>query len=126
MATTNLALRFLLEIAGFAGTGYAVQQLSSGAGAVSWILGLAALLAVITLWSLVVAPRRGNGLSQAQKDIIGSVVLLVVAGAVWAAGQGGLAIGYGVLVILNAVLLFVFGQDARDRLDAGRAGHSPG
>ncbi len=116
MATANLALRFLLELAGFAGAGYATYQLTSGLpGIPRWILAVIAALLVIGLWGSIVAPRRRNGLSQAQKDVIGSGVLLVIAGAVVMAGQPGLAIGFGMLVVLNAVLLFVFGQDARDR-----------
>ncbi len=52
------------------------------------------------------------------------MILLVIAGAVWIAGQPGLGIGFGLLVILNAILLFVFGQDARNRFESGRAGRS--
>jgi hypothetical protein len=117
VAIVNLALRFLLELAGFAGAGLAVYAWTDGAaGALRWILAIVAALVVIGLWGFVVAPRRQNGLSQAQKDVIGSVLLLVIAGALALAGQALLGIGFAVLVILNVVLLFVFGQDARDRL----------
>lgn len=118
MAVANLALRFLLELAGFAAAGYAVYQWTDGAtGILRWVLALGAALAVIGLWGFVVAPRRQNGLSQAQKDVIGSVVLLATAAAVGFAGEAGLAIGFAVVIVLNAVLLFVFGQDARARFD---------
>jgi len=122
MAVANLAVRFLLEVAAYAGVGYAVYQLADGVdGLLRWLLAVAASLAVIGLWWLVVAPRTRNGLSQAQKDVIGSVLMLAIAGLVAVAGQPGLAIGYAVLVVLNAVLLFVFGQDARERFDARRS-----
>ena len=125
MATLNLALRFLLELAGFAGAGYAAYQLTDGLnGAVRWILAIGASGVIIGLWGFVAAPRRQNGLSQAQKDVIGSVILLVIGGAVWMAGQQGLTMGFGLLLILNTILLFVFGQDARDRLEPGRTGRS--
>lgn len=118
MAVANLAVRFLLEVAAYAGIGYAVYQLADGVdGLLRWLLAVAASLAVIGLWWLAVAPRTRNGLSQAQKDVIGSVLMLAIAGLVALAGQPGLAIGYAVLVVLNAVLLFVFGQDARERFD---------
>lgn len=119
MAVANLAVRFLLEVAAYVGVGYAVYQLADGVdGLLRWLLAVAASLAVIGLWWLVVAPRTRNGLSQAQKDVIGSVLMLAIAGLVAYAGQPGLAIGYAVLVVLNAVLLFVFGQGARERFDA--------
>jgi Protein of unknown function (DUF2568) len=125
MATANLALRFLLELAGFAGAGYAVYLVTDGLNdLLRWILAVAGGLVVIGLWGFVVAPRRQNGLSQAQKDIIGSALLLVIAGAVWVAGRPGLAMGFGVLLIVNAVLLFVFGQDARDRFESGQGGRA--
>ncbi len=119
MATANLALRFLLELAGFAGAGYAVYEVTSGVPSIPrWILAIGGGLAVIGLWGFVVAPRRQNGLSQARKDVIGTVILLVIAGVVWVAGQPGLGIGFGVLLIVNSLLLFVFGQDARERFEA--------
>ena len=117
MATLNLALRFLLELAGFAGAGYVVYQLTDGLnGAVRWILAMGASGVIIGLWGFVAAPRRQNGLSQAQKDVIGTGLLLVIAASVWVAGQPGWAIGFGIVVVANAVLLFVVGQDARLRL----------
>jgi hypothetical protein len=125
MALANLALRFVLELAGFTAAGYVAYQLANGApGIARWTLAVVAALVTIGLWGFVAAPRRQNGLSQAAKDVIGSVILLVVAGAVWGAGQAGLAVGFGVLIVVNAVLLFVFGQDARERFDGGRARQS--
>jgi hypothetical protein len=119
MAVANLAVRFLLEVAAYAGAGYAVYQLADGVGALlRWLLAVAASVAVVGMWWLVVAPRTRNGLSQAQKDVVGSVLMLAIGGLVAIAGQPELAIGYAVLVVLNAVLLFVFGQDARERFDA--------
>jgi uncharacterized membrane protein len=119
MAVANLALRFLLEVAGYAGAGYVAFELTGrAAGGLRWVLAIFAALAVIGLWGMIAAPRTQNGLSQAQKDVIGSVILLAIAGAVLLAGQSVLAIGYAALVVLNAVLLFVFGSDARARFDS--------
>lgn len=118
MAVANLALRFLLELAAYVGVGYAVFELADGVeGVLRWALAIGASVVVVGVWWLVVAPRTRNGLSQAQKDVIGTVLMLVIAGALALAGQVGLALGYAVLTILNAVLLFVFGQEARTRFD---------
>jgi hypothetical protein len=116
MAVANLALRFLVELGGFAAIGYsAYHAVGAGAGALRWLAGAGAALAIIILWAMVVAPKTQNGLSQPQKDVIGTVILLASAGALAWAGQVPLAIGFVVVVIVNAVLLFVFGADARDQ-----------
>jgi len=119
MAIANLALRFLLETAGFIGAGYVAYELADGVrGLARWLLAVIATLAVIGLWGLLAAPRRRNGLTQAQKDVIGSILLVVIAIAVALAGLGAIGIGFAALVVVNAMLLFVFGQDARARLES--------
>lgn len=119
MAIANLALRFLLEVAGFAGAGYVAYALTDGlATSLRLALAVAASLALIGLWAFTVAPRRQNGLTQAQKDVIGSLILVIVALGIGLLGQPQPAIGFAVVVAGNAALLFVFGQDARNRFDA--------
>ncbi|MGH2446338.1 MAG: YrdB family protein [Candidatus Limnocylindria bacterium] len=112
MATSNLTLRFLLELAGIGAVAYAGFQVPG-----SWLIraaaGIGAPLALIVVWGQVVAPNTANGLSQGQKDVIGTLLLLAAAAVLGLAGQRRLAIGFGVVVLANAVLLFVFGQDAR-------------
>ena len=115
MATINLALRFLAELAGIAAVAYAGFQLAAPMPLPA-VAGIGAALAfIVALW-LVVAPNTANGLSQAQKDLIGTGFLLIAAAALAIAGQPSLAIGFAAIVVANAVLLFVFGQDARARL----------
>jgi hypothetical protein len=71
----------------------------------------------IAAWALVVAPNTVNGLSQPQKDVIGTVLLLAAAGALALVGQVPIALGFAVVVIANAALMLVFGADARDALN---------
>ena len=113
MALANLALRFHLELGGLAGAGYAAYQLAgTGAGSFRWLAAAAAGAAIVVLWALVVAPRTANGLSQPQKDLIGTFLLLLVAAALALAGQLPVAIGFGLIVVANAILLVVFGDAA--------------
>lgn len=115
MAIANLALRFLLEVAAFIGLGVLAYSQFRGLGSpLSWIVGILASLALIITWWAVVAPRTANGLSQAQKDIIGTALLVMVGAGVVYAGERGLGTGYAVIVILNAGLLLAFrGDDLR-------------
>lgn len=115
MAFANLALRFILELGGVVAVAYAGFHLA-GPGPVGWVVAGGAAALLILLWALIVAPKARNGLSQPQKDIIGTVILMAGAGALALAGQLLLAIGMAVLVLVNAALLFAFGHDARDQL----------
>jgi Protein of unknown function (DUF2568) len=115
MAFANLALRFILELGGVAAVTYSGHQLA-GPGIVRWVVAGGAALAFTAAWALVVAPNTQNGLSQPQKDVIGTVILLAAADALAFAGQLPLAIGMAVLVLANAALLVVFGHEVRDRL----------
>ena len=74
MAIANLTLRFILELAGIAAFGIWGLAVSS-----SPIVAVGAVAAAIVVWALVVAPKARNGLSQAQKDIVGTAILLVAA-----------------------------------------------
>ena len=119
MALANLTLRFVLELAGIAALGWVGLQLPL-AGVARWAAVISLPVALIVAWALVVAPNTASGLTQAQKDIIGSVLLLAVAAAVAIVGQPQPAVGFAILVVANAALLFVFGEDARVAL-AGAA-----
>jgi hypothetical protein len=112
----NLGLRFLLEVAGYLLAGYAAYVRTAGLPEpVRWTFAVGTTVAVIVIWALTVAPRRQNGLSQGQKDIIGTVMLLVVAAAVALSGQPVFALEYAVVLVVNAVLLRVSGDDVRKR-----------
>ena len=115
MAIANLALRFLAELAGIAAVGYAGFQVD-GPLPVRVIAAIGAAAVLIADWAAVVAPTATNGLSQTQKDTIGTGILQLSALALAIAGQGWLAIGFAVVVALNAAALVVLGTDARDTL----------
>ena len=115
MATLNLVVRFLAELAGFAAVAYAGFQIAAPMPLPA-VAGIGAAAAFIVAWWLVVAPKTNNGLAQPQKDLIGTALLLVAAGALAAVGQPGLGIAFAAIVVVNAALLFAFGSEARDRL----------
>jgi Protein of unknown function (DUF2568) len=118
MASANLVLRFALELAGVAALAYYGFN-APLAAPLRWIAAIGIPVAFVAIWALVVAPNTMNGLTQAQKDVIGTVLLLAAAGALALAGQQSLAVGFAIAIIVNAILLFVFGQDARDAIAGG-------
>lgn len=115
MAIANLTLRFVTELVGIAAVGYAGFQVA-GPMPLRVVAGIGGAVALIITWSLVVAPNTVNGLTQAQKDLIGTGLLLVAAIALAVSGQLRLAIAFAIVVVGNTALLFAFGQDAREIL----------
>jgi len=112
MATANLALRFVVELVGLGALaywGWAQEQL----GAIARVgIAIVAPLALAVVWAVVVAPNTANGLTQPQKSTIGTVLLIVGAAALALAGQPTAALAFGAVVVLNWVLLVVFGEGA--------------
>jgi hypothetical protein len=113
MAILNLTLRFVLELAGIAAFGIWGLNATSDPR-LNVVVAVTAVAAVIMAWALVVAPKARNGLSQSQKDLIGTAILLIAAVALIAAGQPVAGLGFGALVLANAAILAVLGPGARD------------
>lgn len=112
MAVANLALRFVIELIGVGAFAYwGWQTGSAGLGRIALAIG--APVAFIVVWAIVVAPNATNALAQPQRDIIGTALLLLAAGALAAAGQPAAGVVFGAVVLLNWVLLIVFGQEAK-------------
>ena len=121
MAIANLTLRFLLELAGIAAFG--IWGLNATADPrVNLVVAVAAVAAAIVVWAVVVAPKARNGLRQAQKDVIGTAILLLAAVALVAAGQPVAGLVFGTLVLANAAVLAALGPGAREAFgpSAGR------
>ena len=109
MATANLALRFVVELVGIGALAYWGWS-TPVAGLGRLALAVAAPLALIVIWATVVAPNAASGLTQPQKDLLGTALLLVAAGALAVAGQGTAAMAFGAVVLVNWGLLVLFGE----------------
>ena len=106
--TANLALKFLLELAAFAGFAYWGWQVGSGVVAV--LLTVAAPAVMIVVWGLFAAPRSKRRLRAAARIPLELAVFTLAALALAGAGQPVLALVFGVLVAVNALLLTAFRQ----------------
>lgn len=83
MAQANLALRFVLELAGVIAVGYWGYHAMDGLG--RWLLAFGVPALLIVSWALVVAPGADVPIPQPVREVIGSIVLLAAAGALYAA-----------------------------------------
>lgn len=102
-----LALRFLLEIAGVAALAW--WGITVGSDDVSRILlAVVAGGGLIVVWALLVAPKARNPLSPLTRWLLGTVLLMLAAVALWSAGAQEAALVFGALVAVDtAVLLWL-------------------
>lgn len=107
--STNLLLRFLLELAALAAVCYWGFRTGTGTGT-KVLLGIGAPVLVGVIWGLFVAPKAVVTLSEPARVILGLVVLELSALALAAAGQTPVAILFGILILVNAVLMVLWRQ----------------
>jgi hypothetical protein len=122
MAIANLALRFVVELGGVAALGYwGYQAVDGGPGRI--VLAIGASLALVAVWAVVVARNADNSLTQPQRDLIGTGLLLVAAAALFAAGQPLTAVAFGAVVLVNWILLIAVGPAAVEALASAASRH---
>ena len=111
MAIATITVRFLVELAGVAALVYAGLQAPID-GWARIALAVGAALAFIVVWGLVVAPRATNRLTQPQRDLIGTAMLLLAAGALALTGQPVLGFVFATVVVIDWLALIVLGPEA--------------
>jgi hypothetical protein len=122
MAIANLALRFFVELGGVVAVGFwGYQAVDGSPGRI--LLAIGASLALVAVWVVVVARNADNALTQPQRDLIGTALLLVSAAALLAAGQPTAAVVFAAIVVVNWLLLIAFGPAAVETLAAATSRH---
>ena len=103
MVGWNDVLRFLLELGALAALAY--WGFTTGSGATPWLLGVAAPLAAATFWGLFVAPKARYLVSATARVALGLIVFGLATCALVAAGATAVAVVFGALALLNAVVM---------------------
>lgn len=115
-----LAIRFIVELLGVVAVAYwGWQTGTEGIGRIALAVGAAA--ALIVVWALVVAPKADNRLSQPVRDVIGTILLLVAAVGLAAAGRPQLAVVFAAVVIIDWLATVVIGPDALEAFRSSAA-----
>jgi hypothetical protein len=109
LKSANLALRFLVELGALAAVAYWGVRTGPSLP-LKIMLGGGALLLLAVIWGTFAAPKAAVQLPQPTKFVLGLVILEVAALALAIAGQRPLAIGYAIVVALNAGLLLAWRQ----------------
>jgi hypothetical protein len=116
-----LAMRFFVEVLGIVAVAFWGWQTGpDGFGRIALAVGAA--VALIVVWGFVVAPKADNPLRQQARDIVGTVVLLVAAAGLAAAGQPQLALVFAVVIVVDWLALVVIAPDAHQALRSSAAG----
>ncbi len=105
---TNLALKFLLEIAAFAALGYAGAVVGSGVWAV--VLAVALPAVAIAVWARWNAPRSAHRLPPNARIPCELTVFSAAALGLLSTGAVTWAVVFAVLVVINAVLMTALHQ----------------
>jgi hypothetical protein len=105
----NLLLRFLLELCALGALGY--WGFKTGGGLAAKIgLGIGAPLVAAIVWGVFVSPRATVHLPEIAVLILQVLVFGSAAAGLAATGHRTLALVFGAIVVINAVLMYVWGQ----------------
>jgi hypothetical protein len=108
LRAANLVLKFLVEIAAFAA--FAYWGASTGDGALSVVLAIAAPAAAIGLWAVFAAPKSARRLPASARVPFEIGVFALAVAALAAAGAPEAAAVFGAIALVNAALLTLFRQ----------------
>jgi hypothetical protein len=112
MKAANLGLRFVLELAAFAGLAY--WGFHEHDGFVAVVLGLGTPMLAIVLWGLFVAPRRRIRRGEPLRWAIELLVFGAATIALIDAGAVALGVVFGVLALANGAPVRFVGDLALD------------
>ena len=102
VATANLGLRFLLELA--AGASVAYWGLETGPAGWRWALAAGAVLALFAVWGAFVAPKAAVKLPGPARFAVELGVWTAAAAALWATGQEALATAFWTVAVASGAL----------------------
>jgi Protein of unknown function (DUF2568) len=105
----NLALAFLLELALLAAFGYWGFQ-SGGSTLVKILLGIGLPLLVALIWGIFMAPNSARRLQGGAYLALKAVLFGLAVAALMAAGRTTLGVLFAIVVVINTILLFIWGQ----------------
>ncbi len=105
----NVALRFLLELCALGALGY--WGFKTGNATVTKIaLGVGAPLVAAIVWGTFVSPQAPVQLPGLLVLVLQALVFGSAAAGLVATGHQTLALVFGVIVVINAILMYVWGQ----------------
>ena len=109
LQSANLAVRFLSELCVLAALGY--WGFHTGTGPLMKMgLGIGAPLLAVVAWGMFGAPASDMSLHGLPHLLLELLVFGSGVAALYAAGRSGLAAVFGVILVINRILMFVWQQ----------------
>ena len=105
----NLALRFLLELVALAALA-CWGATTTGGRTIQIVLAIALPTLMAAVWGLFIAPKARIPTGPSGRAILGLIVFLIAAAALWGRGHPRLAATYGGLAVVSSILIFVWPQ----------------
>lgn len=105
----NIGLRFILELCALVAIGYWGFQLDKGI-LVKLLLGIVLPLVVIVVWGTFGSPGAPYPLTGIYRLLLEIAIMGGATVALFASGFTKLAVGFGSIVILNKILMYIWGQ----------------
>ena len=105
----NLALRFLLELCALVALGYWGFK-TGNATITKIVLGVGAPLVAAAVWGTFLSPQAPVQLPGLLVLVLQALVFGSAAAGLVATGHRTLALVFGVIVVGNAILMYVWGQ----------------
>lgn len=109
LKSLNLGVRFLLELCLFAAVGYWGFETGSG-WFMKFLLGIGVPLLVAVIWGTFVAPKATYHLHGFMLLTLEAILFGAGIVALFAMKNYSLAWGFAVIVVVNRILIFVWGQ----------------
>ena len=105
----NLLLRFLLELCALGALGY--WGFNTGSATITKVvLGIGAPVVAAVVWGTFLSPRAPVGLPWGVVLGLQALVFASAAAGLVVTGQRSLALVFVVMVVINAILMHVWGQ----------------
>ena len=108
LASVNVALRFLLELAGLAAVVW--WGLNAAGGGAGWALAIGAAVGFVVVWGLFIAPRARYPQTPRFRLVAGTAILEGAAILLALGGALTAAVVIALLVALNAIGIAVLGD----------------
>jgi hypothetical protein len=115
LKTANIALRFLLELCVWAALGYWGFRTGNGI-ILRFSLGIVVPFIVAVVWGIFGAPKSSMVLVGGLHLLLELVLFGSATLALWVSGNASISLSFGLIAIINRVLMYVWGQRLRSNL----------